>query len=196
MTTAGARLRAVAKWSAVPIGLLVGVGMVWQSSYAGFSSSTTTVNNWTAGTVGLLDDDNDTAMFTASTLVPGSTGSKCIKVTSEGSENATVKLYGTGAAATNSLDTYLDLVVQQGSGGSFDGGCTGFVADGAPNFTGTLASFASTYTNFGNGFGSFTPVPGTVTKVYKIQYTLSASTPSSAQGSTASLGLTWESRNN
>ena len=191
------RLRAAAKWSAVPVGLVIGAALVWQASFSAFSATTTNpTNNWATGTVVLADDDSNTAMFTATGLTPGSTGSKCIVVTSSGTLAATVKLYGTGKTATNSLDTYVDLTVQQGTGGSF-ASCTGFVQDaGAANlFTGTLAAFATAYTNFGNGFGTFAPAAGTVTKVYKIVYTINAATPNSAQSSNASMGLTWESQN-
>jgi len=199
MSESRSRLAAVAKWSAVPVGLIVSAALVWQASYAAFSATTSTpTNNWSTGTVALSDDDSNSAMFTASALAPGSTASKCIVVTSSGTLASTVQLYGTGKTATNSLDTYLDLVVVQGTGGSFAGGCTGFTPDaGAANtFTGTLAAFATAYTNFSTGFGTFAPTgASTQTKVYKITYTLNASTPSSAQGSTAAIGLTWESQN-
>ena len=193
------RLGAVAKWSAVPVGLVLSAALVWQASYSAFSATTSNpTNNWTTGTVVLADDDSNTAMFNVPAMAPSSTGEKCIVVTSSGSLASTVKLYGTGKTATNSLDTYLNLVVEQGTTGTFAGGCTGFTVDaGAANtFTGTLATFATAYTNFSNGFGTFAPTgSGSQTKVYRITYTLSASTPSSAQGSTASMGLTWESQN-
>ncbi len=191
------RLRSFAKWSAVPVALVVSAAMVWNASYSAFTATTTNpTNNWSTGTVTLADDDSNTAMFTATLLKPGSTGSKCIVVTSTGSLAATVKLYGSGHSATNSLDTYTDLVVEQGTGGSF-ASCTGFAVDaGAANtFTGTLAAFATTYTNFGNGFGTFAPPGGSASKTYKITYTINAATPGSSQGSTESQGLTWESQN-
>jgi len=199
MSMSQPRLAAFAKWSAVPAGLLVSAALVWQASYAAFSATTSSpTNNWSTGTVVLADDDSNTAMFTATALKPGSTASKCIAVTSSGSLASTVKLYGTGKTATNSLDTHLDLVVEQGTGGTFAGGCTGFTVDaGAANtFTGTLAAFATAYTNFSNGFGTFAPTgASSQTKVYKVTYTLNASAPNSVQGSTASMGLTWEAQN-
>jgi hypothetical protein len=191
------RLRAIAQWSAVPVGLIVSAALVWQASYSAFSATTTNpTNNWATGTVALADDDSNTAMFNATVLKPGSTGAKCIVVTYSGTLAATVKLYGTGETATNSLDTYLDLVVEQGTGGTFAGGCAGFVVDvGAPNtYSGTLAAFAAAKTNFATGFGSYAPA-GASTKVYRITYTVNAAAPSSVQSSTAAIGLTWESQN-
>jgi hypothetical protein len=198
MFIARSRCRAVARWSAVPIGLIVAAALVWQTSYSAFSTSTVNPSsNWGTGTVALADDDSNSAMFTVAGLAPGSTGAKCIAVTSSGTLAATVKLYGTGKSATNSLDLYVNLVVQQGTGGTFAGGCGSFVVDagGTNTFTGTLATFAATYTNFANGFGTYAPAGGTSTKAYKITYTLDAATPNSAQASTVSMGLTWESQN-
>jgi hypothetical protein len=198
MSEANARFATVAKWSAVPVGLLLSVGLVWQSSYSAFSATTSNpTNNWTAGTVVLADDDSNTAMFTATGLKPGSTGAKCIVVTSSGTLASTVKLYGTSPATTLALSTYINLVVEQGTGGTFAGGCGGFVQDvGAPNiYTGTLAGLGTTYTNFATGFGSWAPAAGTLTKVYRITYTVDAATPNTSQGGTAAIGLTWEAQN-
>src|SRR6185312_6458524 len=100
----------------------------------------------------------NTAMFTASNLKPGSTGSKCIAVTSTGTLPSAVKLYGTAAATTNALSSWINLTITQGTGGSF-GSCTGFtpLASGSSVYTGTLAAFASTATGYGNGVGSWAP---------------------------------------
>ena len=82
--------------AAIPMAVLASGGMVWQSSYSAFSATTVSpTSNWTAGTVALSDDDNNTALFTATNLKPGATGTKCIAVTSTGSLASTVKLYGT-----------------------------------------------------------------------------------------------------
>jgi len=196
MSATSSRLPAFARWSALPIGLIVSAALVWQSSYAAFTASTTNpTNNWATGTVSISDDDSETAMFNASTLKTGDSGEKCIVVTYGGSLGANVKLFGTGFAQTNSLGSYIDLTIQQGTGtGTFAGGCGTFTQDtGTSNlYTGTLANFASTYTNSSTGFGTWAPTGATQTRVYKIVYTINASTPNSAQGSTSSIGLTWE----
>ena len=184
----------ISKWAVVPAALMASGLLVWQSSYAAFSSTTTNpTNNWTAGTVALTDDDSNTAMFTAAALKPGATGEKCIVVTSSGNLASTVKLYATTYSTTAALGSYIDLVIQEGSGGSFSS-CTGFTS-AATNFTGTLAAFAAANTNFGNGLSSWAPAAGTVTRTFRIAYTINTSAPNSAQGGTAAAGLTWEAQN-
>lgn len=183
---------------AVATGLLASGALVWGASYSAFSATTTNpTNNWSAGTVSLSDDDSNTAMFTAANLVPGSTGSQCIAVTSSGSAASAVKLYGTAPTTTKALANSLNVNITQGTGGSF-GSCTGFtpLATGPSVFSGTLASFGSTASNYSSGLGNWTPT-GTAseTRVYKVTYTLDANTPNSAQGGTAAVGFTWEAQN-
>ncbi|WP_423920019.1 hypothetical protein ACPEEZ_13415 [Frigoribacterium sp. 2-23] len=196
------RLARLAAWIAIPAALVASGIVVSQASYSAYSATTVNpTNNWTAGSVALTDDDNNTALFTASNLKPGSTGTNCIAVSSTGSLPSAVKLYGTGAATTNGLSTYITVTVTQGTGGGF-GSCSGFTATaGAANtFTGTLANFASTYTNYSNGFGTWAPTGATQSapsesRTYQVTYTLSSTAPNTTQGGTASLGLTWEAQN-
>jgi hypothetical protein len=178
--------------------LAASAAVVWQASYSAFSSTTSNpASNWAAGTVALSDDDANTAMFTASNLKPGSTGSKCIAVTSTGSLASAVKLYGTSPATTNALSSWINLSITQGLGGNF-GSCTGFtpLASGSAVYSGTLASFASSATGYANGVGSWTPTgSGSDTRVFQITYTFDPTAPNSTQGGTASIGFTWEAQN-
>ena len=83
----------------VAFGVLIAAAMVWRTSAATSNGSTdNSGNSWSAGTVSLSDDDSTTAMFAASGLAPGSTGSRCIEVTYGGSLAAVVKLYATAAS--------------------------------------------------------------------------------------------------
>lgn len=192
------RVRAVAKWAAVPVGLLLSAVLVWQSSYAAFSATTSNAtNNWTAGTVTLTDDDLGVAMFTATGLKPGSTGTHCIAVTSTGSLPSAVKLYGTNPATTNALSASLNLTVTQGTGATF-ANCTGFtpLASGSGVYSGTLAAFAAADTNFATGSGNWAPTgSASETRVFQFTYTLDPAAPNSTQGGTASIGFTWEAQN-
>ena len=158
--------------------------VVWHASFSAFSATTSNpTNNWAAGTVLLADDDANTAMFNASNLKPGSTGSKCIAVTSTGSLPSAVKLYGTGSATTNGLSSYLNMTITQGTGGSF-GSCTGFtpLASGSSVYTGTLAAFASAATGYSNGLGSWAPTgSGSDTRVFQISYTFDPTAPNSTE---------------
>jgi hypothetical protein len=179
-------------------GLVGSAALVWQASYSAFSSTTVNpTNNWSAGTVALADDDSNTAMFTATNLKPGSTGTKCVAVTSTGSLASTVKLYGTTPATTNALSSSLNLTVTQGTGGGF-GSCTGFtpLGTGSSVYTGTVAAFGSSATNFASGLGTWAPTgTGSETRVFQFTYTLDPATPNTAQGGTASIGFTWEAQN-
>lgn len=142
------------------------------------------------GTVNLNDDDTNTALFTATYLKPGSTGTKCVAVTSTGSLASTVKLYSTNAATTKNLSSYINLTITQGTGGSF-GSCTGFTAltTGSSVYTGTVDNLTTTAT----GVGTWTPT-GTASRTYQVAYTVSNSAPDTTQGGTANLGLTWEAQ--
>ncbi len=186
------------KWGAIPAALLISGIVVSQASYSAFNSTTSNpTNNWSAGTVALSDDDSNTAMFTATGLKPGSTGTKCIAVTSSGSLASDVNLYGTSEATTNALSTYIHLSIVQGTGGT-SGSCTGFapLATGSSLYNGTLANFATTSTNYATGLGTWAPT-GTApeTRTYEFIYTVDAATPNTSQGGTASIGFTWEAQN-
>lgn len=183
---------------AIIAGLAGSAAVVWHASYSAFSAQTANpTSNWNAGTVGLSDDDTNTALFSATGLKPGSTATKCIAVTSTGSLASAVKLYGTNPSTTNALANSITLAITQGTGGGFSG-CTGFtaLATGANVYTGTLDNFGKTATNYATGLGNWAPT-GTAseTRVYQITYTLDAAAPNSVQGGTASIGLTWEAQN-
>jgi hypothetical protein len=172
--------------------------MVWHASYAAFSASTANpASGWAAGTVVLADDDADTALFTATGLAPGGTDSRCIAVTSTGSLPSAVRLYGTGYASSNNLAAHLSVTISQGSGGGA-GSCTGFtpLGSGATVYTGTVAGFAATATDYATGQGNWTPTgTGSDTRVFRFSYTLDPATPNTSQAGTASLGFTWEAQN-
>jgi hypothetical protein len=174
-------------------GLFTSLTLVWGASGATFTSSTSSSgNSWSAGTVTIGDDDTGTAMFALTNLIPGSTGSRCIVVSYSGSVAADIKLYTTAASSTGTLGSYLDVTVEQGTGGSFAGGCGAFVS-ASTIFTGTLTVFAATVTNFSTGIGTFTPAGSGQTSVYKVTYTLQDN--NAAQGLSGGIGFSWEARN-
>jgi hypothetical protein len=183
---------------AVALGMAASAGLVWHASYSAFSATTSNpTSNWAVGSVALSDDDSNTAMFTATGLKPGSTGTKCISVTSSGSLASAVKLYGTSPSTTNGLASQINLTITQGTGGSF-GSCTGFtpLASGSSVFTGTLAAFGTTATGYANGLGNWAPT-GTASesRTFQFTYTIDPAAPNSTQGGTASIGFTWEAQN-
>jgi len=192
------RAARLAAWIAIPAALVASGVVVSTASYSAFSATTVNpTSNWTAGTVALSDDDNNTALFTATGLKPGSTGTNCITVTSTGSLASTVKLYGTNPATTNTLASNINLTIEQGTGGGF-GSCTGFTpaTTSGTLYSGMVAAFGSASTNFATGVGTWAPTgSASESKVYRVTYTVPTAAPNTIQGGTASLGLTWEAQN-
>ena len=87
--------------------------------------------SFSTGSVTLTDNDVGVALFAVSSMKPGATGQQCIKVTYGGTLAATIKVYGTGLTATNALDTYLNIQIEEGSTSATTfPSCTGFTAAG------------------------------------------------------------------
>ncbi|MFG2078383.1 hypothetical protein [Nonomuraea maritima] len=182
---------------AIPVGLLLSGALVWQASTAAFVGiSGNSGNNWSAGTVNLTNDSNGIPMFVVTNMVPGQTGSRCIEITSASSVPVNVRMYSdTTAVPANDISTYIDLTVEDGTGGTFDS-CGGFTPTGSADFTGTLAQLTSTRTDYGNGLGPY-PLDGTPpdTLSFRITWTFQADAPPSAQsGSTPNVAFIWEAQ--
>jgi hypothetical protein len=191
------RISRLSTLAAAGIAVIGSGAFVMSASYSSFTSKTSNdSNNWTSGSVKLVDDDSGTALFTTAAtgnVKPGQTGANCITVTSTGSLNAPVKLYG--AVTDSGLAQYVSLQIESGSGGGF-GSCSGFSPSASSNvFNNTLASF--TATSYSNGVDALWTPTGTASesKVYRVTYTLSSSTPDTAQGKSVSVALTWEAQN-
>jgi hypothetical protein len=173
----------------IALAIVVSGGMIWSASNAAFTATTSNgTNSWTSGTVVLNSDDSGTAMFNATGLKPGSTATKCIAVTYTGNLASSVKLYP--ASYTGTLGTYLDLTVEQGTGGGF-AGCGGF--SGTTIYSGTLANIVSNSTGFTTGVGNWTPSANPTTQVYRFTYTLEDN--NAAKNLTSTCAFTWEDQN-
>jgi hypothetical protein len=181
--------------------------MVWTASTAAFTASTANpTNTWTTASVLLHDDDTGSAMFNMTAgngglLVGGAqTGSRCIRVTYDGTVSSTVKLFVTAGftnPATNAtndpalakLGDYIHLTVEQGTqagGGAWAGGaggCAGFVKDdNAGADPGdeivvndmTLTAFAAAHTTHANGAeavgGVWTPTAAAQSRVFRFTW--------------------------
>lgn len=192
-------LSRIATLAVIPAALVAGGVAVSTASYSAFSAtSSDDANNWSMGSVSLSNDAANGALFSASNLKPGSTGTNCIAVTSSGSLPSAVKLYATNVQQTKSLGSYVTLRVTQGTGGGY-GTCTGFTAAAGADGTlydGSLAAFATTRTNYATGVGTWKPTGDKAeTRTYQIAYTVSPDAPASLMGASASLGFTWEAQN-
>ncbi len=173
---------------AVVAGILGGGMLVWDSSQALFHGKTVNpINAWAAGTVSISDDDAGTALFTASGIMPGDYGVKCINVTYTGTVAADVRVYA--ALTGTGLGPYVDLTVEQGTGGTF-ASCGSFAAE--VSTTGTMAAFAAARTDFASGFGTWAPAAGGQTRSYRVAWAMRPD--NGGVGKTANLALTWEAR--
>lgn len=185
----------------LPLGILASAGLVWQSSYAAFSGTTSNAgNSFTAGTVKLTDSANGTAILNASALKPGDTGQACIALTYGGSLASNAKLYVAPGDLTtttpSNLAPYLTLKVDEGSGTAAD--CSDFSSvandyNAANAATGTLDDFAATSTNFATGAGSWSPNANGQTRTYRFTWTVQDT--NAAQGLNATVKFTWEAQN-
>jgi hypothetical protein len=182
--------------------MVVGVlcGLTTLGVFGVFSATTQNAGNEiSTGTVAISDNDAGSALYNVTGAKPGDTVSTCIKVTYTGSLPADVHLYTT--SAPGALAQYVDVVITKGTQlNSAFPDCTGFTADGAAMFTGTLQSFEQTRSSFAVGIDSAAPghavwAPGD-SVVYKIDATLQLATPDASQGSSSgSHTFIWEARN-
>jgi predicted ribosomally synthesized peptide with SipW-like signal peptide len=102
------------------VGSIAGIG-----TFSAFSATTSNEGNTiAAGTVYIVDNDSESAMFNISDAKPGTTYRSCIKVTYLGTLDASVKLYGGGFGGD--LAPYLHVTVEEGSGAAGFGDCSGF----------------------------------------------------------------------
>lgn len=175
----------------IPLALLASSAVVYQASNAAFTATTANpANSWASGTVALTDNDSGAALFTASGLKPGSTGTKCMVVTYSGTLAAAVKLYAT-SYTDNGLAQYLTFSVDEGTGSAAD--CSDFGA-GSNLYTGTLDGFSTTKTGYANGVSSWAPAGSSgATKTYRFSWTLQDN--DGAQGKTSAATFTWEAQN-
>ncbi len=174
--------------------LLVGF-LVITGSRAAFTDNTgNTGNSFTAGDVDLVDDDSGSVMFTVTNMEPGDSLTDCILVTYQGTivDPSAVKLYSGGYIDSGDFADYLNLTVEEGSGGTF-GDCTGFSLENAIESGGTVTAFDATHTDYASGAGVWDPSGTPQSKTYRITVELDAATPNAEQGeSVSALTFTWE----
>lgn len=163
--------------------------LVVASSRAAFVDTTdNTSNQFSAGTVALTDDDAGSVLFNVNDLAPAQSRANCITVSYTGSLAADVRMYG---GASGSLAPYLDVVIDVGTGGSYNS-CAGFTS-GSTLYTGTLADFAATRTNFLDGLTGWNGATNPSSRTYRIAVTLQDD--NAAQGLSATADITWEAQN-
>ena len=174
--------------------ILVGF-LVLSVSKAAFTDATSnSASVIAAGTVDLVDDDTGSVLFNVPTMIPDQTVVNCIVVTYQGSvaNPGAVRLYSGGFTDSGDFATYLNLPIEEGTGGSF-GDCTGFVSQNTIESGGTLTDFGAAHTNYANGAGVWDPAATPQSKTYRTTFQLDTATPNAEQGeSVTALVFTWE----
>lgn len=180
---------------AIAISLVLVSFMVISVSRAAFSDTTDNVTNALgAATVDLDDDDATSVLFNVTDMVPGDTLVNCIVVTYQGTRAnpAAVKMYSGGFTDSGNFADYMNITIEEGSGGTF-GNCTGFTLANTIEPTGTLTAFGIAHTNYTNGAGVWDPSGTPESETYRITFELDSSTPDAEQGeSVTALTFTWE----
>lgn len=188
----------------VALGVVVAVIGCGSASvaYAAFTALTSSSGNqFGAGSVRLSDNDGSSAMFSMSSVMPGATATSCIRVTYGGTLPAEVRLYATASGA---LAPYVDLTVTRGAGSAGFEDCSGFEADptdyiGAGAgvvYHGTLADYPTAWAGAlidpAAGGGSAT---WTSSQSHDYRFDVTIRSAPEVWGRSASATLHWEARN-
>lgn len=194
------RVRRVLSYTVVPTTLLATGIFVSASSYSVFNATTHNPgNSWSAGTVALQADgtsggSSGTALFSAN-VGPGSTGAKCITVTSNGTLPSLVKLYGANLSDQANLADWLTIGVKVGTATDTTGGaCTGWQETGTVFPSAHLSTFP--VSGYASGLNTGWTTSGTAgdSRVFRFDYTLDSAAPSSTQSGTAHVDFVWEAQ--
>jgi hypothetical protein len=181
--------------AAISLGLVASGVLVWRGTEAVFTATTgNPANSWNTGSVTLTDSDAGTALFSLTNLAPGVGADRCINVTYGGTLTPqAVKLYASGYtnSADASLGTNILLTITEGAGVTPAApDCTGFVADGAATYSGTLGGFGAK-TTYAAGVGAWVPTTNAKVRTYRIGYEVLST---AGQGQTAGLTFVWETQ--
>ena len=203
----------------LPISVLAGSALVWQSSESAYADkAVTTSDSFTAGTPvdvsatregqvvfgalsGLSPDDNLASLilpagagpYAASTATNG--GSKCVEVTNAGSVAASIRMYATGN--TGGLAPYMLFTVDVGANAT-NVNCASYTTSAviyggaATNTNQYLSGFPTTWA--GASANEWANVPAGTSRWYRISWLLPLGTSIASGGQTNSVTFTWEAR--
>jgi len=179
----------LARFTAIVTAMLLLTVLIVTTSRAAFTDTTENAgNSFASGSVIITDDDGGSAMFAATAMTPGEPVIECIALTYSGSlVPADVRMYGVSAGV---LATYLDTTVEIGSGGSF-GDCTGFTAS-STLYSGTLANFSATHTDWASGLATFTAPANPTSQT--LRFTVDVQNDPAAMTQSATATFTWEAQ--
>ena len=197
MRSPSRRTQKVLVAATTPVAVVCAAAMVYQASYAAFSGQTrNSGNDWSTGSVTLSDDDNGSARFQVSNMVPGSTDTKCLTVTANASVASTVKAYTVNPVpSTSGLEERVFISIRHGSGGSY-ASCSGFQSAGTVLPPTSLAVLANA-NDFSKGVGGWSVPAGTTSKTYEITWSFDTTGLTQAQvdrfqGTRTGIDVQWE----
>lgn len=169
------KLGRIATAAATPVAIVAAAALIWQSSYAAFTSTTrNSGNEWATGSVALTDDDAGSARFQVQNMEPDDTDTKCITVTANASDTGVVKGYAVNPVTSpQGLENYVIVSVDFGTGGGFSS-CTGFTSEGTIIPDTSLADLAA-FNSYETGAGGWTVTAGEHSRTYKITWTFDTS---------------------
>lgn len=186
--------------AAVAIGLVVSAAVVWQSSQASFSATTSNgVNSWTAGKV-TLTNNRGSAMFTSSLMTPGAQPAQCIDVSYQGDINGTVRLYTAGLAETPDIDDAMDIAdlltmqVDIGAAGATCAAPATWTELTDPSARPSLKTLSTNVSDFATGLGVWQPTAST-DRARAYRFTPTLADDNRAQGDRVELTFVWEVQN-
>jgi predicted ribosomally synthesized peptide with SipW-like signal peptide len=176
------------------------MGVAAFGTFAAFTAtSVNSGNQIETGTVEINDDSGATTqLYDVSNQKPGDATAACLRIKYDGSLDASVKMFLSGAVSNGDMYT---LKVERGSGlTTIDGtrSCAGFVAANTA-FDGDLEDFATSYAsgvdgkNAGAAWSEGNSVDYRVTITQKDDSTPNAHTAVESSGAHS---FTWEARNN
>jgi Camelysin metallo-endopeptidase len=172
------RSRLIAALAAVA-GLLLAAIIILLVSRTTFTAQTQTgTSSFSTGNVSLTNDHEDSAVFTATNLRPGDTGTQVVRVDYTGSLESEIRMYA--QAGNQALDQHITV-----NTGTVEG------TYGAPTWTGTLAGLKAL--DYSTGALPWS-VTGPASRFYEFTYTLNAGTPDAMQDQTTEAVFTWEAR--
>ncbi|BCJ40348.1 hypothetical protein GCM10010168_32070 [Actinoplanes ianthinogenes] len=213
-TGAGRRRRRRRRISglAVPLSILLGSLLVWQSSESAYSATTATPDNtWNAVSVSLTNSQVGSAPFTVATAVPDAAlnaitlagfapssartgGQACVMVDYQTAAPAKIRMRIDDASDT--LSGALEMVVDQGTGAT-NAACAGFVSNGTVVYgavagsTAKVSGFPTTWS--GSSSGEWT-APGAAQLWYRITWLLPSNAAAATSGTTADFKFQWEAQ--
>lgn len=163
--TKSSRAKAIVRYAAAPLGILLSGVLVLVASQAAFSAQTSTEgNSWSTGTIDLTNDHEGKAVFAVDKLAPNTGGSKDVVVTYTGDYPSDIRMFATSPVEpTGPLARAITLNIQRGTGSG-----ASFTPDQNGQWTGTLAAFDAISSYSAGVLGYQTP--GSVTKTFRIAY--------------------------